>query len=230
MIDEDLPGTQIRLKPDWALQDPQDYVRRIQNTIPAVLQQSGVDPADVIGIGIDFTACTMLPAKADGTPLCDLPEYRSQSPCLGKAVETPRRPTRSRSRSMRLPAIEMKTGWTAYGGKISSEWFFSKALQIVNEAPEIYQAADRLIEAADWVVWQLTGKETRNSCTAGYKAIWSKREGFPSNRLFCCPPSDTRKCGRRENVHRYHSRRAKSRRVTRTAANGPGLNPVQRWR
>lgn len=72
-----------------------------------------------------------------------------------------------------------------YGGKISSEWFFSKTLQILNEAPEIYQAADRLIEAADWVVWQLTGVETRNSCTAGYKAIWSKRDGFPSNDPAC---------------------------------------------
>jgi L-ribulokinase len=66
-----------------------------------------------------------------------------------------------------------------YGGKISSEWFFPKALQILDEAPEVYDAADRLIEAADWAVWQLTGVETRNSCTAGYKAIWSKRDGFP---------------------------------------------------
>ena len=71
-----------------------------------------------------------------------------------------------------------------YGGKISSEWFFSKALQILDEAPEVYAAADRLIEAADWVVWQLTGVETRNSCTAGYKAIWSKRDGFPSHAYF----------------------------------------------
>ncbi len=76
VIDEKLPGTQIRLEPDWALQDPQDYIRTFQNTIPAVLQESGVDPADVIGIGIDFTACTMLPVKADGTPLCALFEYR----------------------------------------------------------------------------------------------------------------------------------------------------------
>jgi L-ribulokinase len=41
-----------------------------------------------------------------------------------------------------------------------------------------------LIEAADWAVWQLTGVETRNACTAGYKAIWSKREGFPSQDYF----------------------------------------------
>jgi len=79
----------------------------------------------------------------------------------------------------------MKQAWLdRYGGKISSEWFFSKALQILDEAPELYAAADRLIEAADWVVWQLTGVETRNACTAGYKAIWSKREGFPPREYF----------------------------------------------
>jgi L-ribulokinase len=82
-------------------------------------------------------------------------------------------------------AREMKLDWLdRYGGKISSEWFFSKALQILDEAPQIYQAADRLLEATDWVIWQLTGVETRNSCTAGYKALWSKREGFPEKSYF----------------------------------------------
>ncbi|MBO2518202.1 MAG: hypothetical protein CW349_00635 [Firmicutes bacterium] len=46
-------------------------------TIPQVLRESGVAPEQVIGIGIDFTACTMLPVKADGTPLCFLEEYRA---------------------------------------------------------------------------------------------------------------------------------------------------------
>ncbi len=61
VIDEFLPETRRHLPPDWALQDPEDYVRTFKRTIPAVLKESGVDPADVIGIGIDFTACTMLP-------------------------------------------------------------------------------------------------------------------------------------------------------------------------
>ena len=61
-----------------------------------------------------------------------------------------------------------------------SEWFFSKALQILDEAPEIYAAADRMIEAADWIVWQMTGQERRNECSAGYKGMWIKGKGFPS--------------------------------------------------
>src|ERR1700694_5125871 len=78
VIDEVLPveGKPVRLEPDWALQDPADYIRTFQRAVPAMLRPSGVDPADVIGLGIDFTACTMLPVVADGTPLCELPEYR----------------------------------------------------------------------------------------------------------------------------------------------------------
>jgi L-ribulokinase len=71
-----------------------------------------------------------------------------------------------------------------YGGKISSEWLIPKIWQVLNEAPEIYNAADRFIEAADWTIWQLTGKETRNACTAGYKALWHKQKGYPSIDFF----------------------------------------------
>jgi L-ribulokinase len=185
VIDEVLPipGEQIRLEPDWALQDPQDYIRTFQIAIPQVLVQSKVGPQDVIGIGIDFTACTMLPVKRDGTPLCDLPEFRRQPHAWVKLWK--HHAAQPEADKINETAREMDQRWLdRYGGKISSEWFFSKTLQIQNEAPEIYAAADRLIEAADWVVWQLTGVETRNSCTAGYKAIWSKREGFPDNSYF----------------------------------------------
>ncbi|MDP4292604.1 MAG: ribulokinase, partial [Bacteroidota bacterium] len=66
-----------------------------------------------------------------------------------------------------------------YGGKISSEWMLPKIWQVIDEAPEIYAAADRFMEAADWVIMQLTGNERRNACTAGYKAIWHKKNGYP---------------------------------------------------
>jgi len=182
-IDERLPGTQIRLEPDWALQDPQDYIRTIQNTIPAVLQGSGIEPADVIGIGIDCTACTMLPVKADGTPLSALLEHRDNPHAWVKLWK--HHAAQPEADKINETARGMGERWLdRYGGKISSEWFFAKSLQILEEAPEIYAAADRFIEAADWVVWQLTGVETRNACTAGYKAIWSKREGFPSQEYF----------------------------------------------
>jgi L-ribulokinase len=183
VIDEKLPDTSVRLEPDWALQDPNDYVAVFKNAIPAVLKSSAVDPADVIGVGIDFTACTMLPTKADGTPLCNLPQFHNQPHAWVKLWK--HHAAQPEANKINATARELDQEWLdRYGGKISSEWFFSKTLQILDEAPEIYQAADRLLEAADWVIWQLTGVETRNSCTAGYKALWSKREGFPTEAYF----------------------------------------------
>ena len=183
VIDEKLPGTDIHLEPEWALQDPNDYLEVFKKTIPAVIQQSKIDPSDVIGLGIDFTACTMMPTKKDGTPLCFLLEWRNHPHAWVKLWK--HHAAQPEANKINETARKMGESWlNRYGGKISSEWFFSKTLQILDEAPEIYEAADRLLEAADWVVWQLTGVEKRNSCTAGYKAMWSKREGFPGDKYF----------------------------------------------
>ena len=183
VIDEVLPGTDVRLAPEWALQDPNDYLEVFRRAVPAVLASGKVNPADVIGVGIDFTACTMMPVRTDGTPLCFLPEWRSNPHAWVKLWK--HHAAQPEADRINATARTMKQSWlNRYGGRISSEWFFSKTLQILDEAPEVYQAADRLLEAADWVVWMLCGEEKRNSCTAGYKAMWSKREGFPEDRFF----------------------------------------------
>jgi L-ribulokinase len=185
VLDERLPAPydHVELGVDWALQDPEDYLRTFRETVPALLAETHVDPADVVGIGIDFTSCTMLPTLADGTPLCLLDELRAEPHAWVKLWK--HHAAQPHADRINAAAAERGETWLPrYGGRYSSEWFFSKALQILDEAPEVYARADRLLEAADWVVWQLTGTETRNSCTAGYKALWSKREGFPGDTFF----------------------------------------------
>ncbi|MBY8854028.1 ribulokinase, partial [Saccharothrix sp. MB29] len=77
VLDRALPdGTP--LPPEWALQVPQDYIDVLKHAVPAAIADAGVDPADVIGIGTDFTACTMVPVRADGTPLNELPEFAGE--------------------------------------------------------------------------------------------------------------------------------------------------------
>jgi L-ribulokinase len=170
VLDRTLPdGTP--LGPDWALQDPADWIDVMRSAVPAALRASGVRPDSVIGIGTDFTACTVLPATADGTPLCQLPEFTARPhawPKLWKHHAAQRHADR-----INALAHERGESWIGrYGGKISSEWQFAKALQLLEEDPEVYAATARWIEAADWIVWQLTGVETRNTCTAGYKGIY----------------------------------------------------------
>jgi L-ribulokinase len=181
VLDERLPGSDVELEPEWALQDPADYVRTLEHAVPEVL--AGIRPEEIVGVGIDFTSCTMLPTTADGTPLCALPDLRLRPHAWVKlwkhhAAQPEADEVNAVARSRGEPWLPR------YGGKISSEWFIPKALQILHEDPEVYARAGRLIEAADWVVWQLTGVETRNVTTAGHKAIWSKADGFPSRDYF----------------------------------------------
>jgi L-ribulokinase len=183
VIDEKLPDSGVRLEPDWALQDPNDYLDVLKHAIKAVLTQSVVDPADVIGLATDFTACTLLPVKADGTPLCFLPEYRRRPHAWVKLWKH----HAAQPQANKLNEIARRLGYDfldRYGGKVSSEWLAPKAMQILDEDPAIYLAADRLIEAADWIIWQLTGVETRSLSAAGYKGLWSKRDGFPPPAFF----------------------------------------------
>jgi len=185
VMDRTLPADAggAALPPEWALQDPDDYLQVFRTTIPEILRASAVAPHDVIGVGIDFTACTMLPVTADGTPLCNVPEFRGERHAWVKLWK--HHAAQPQADRINQVARDRAEPWLArYGERISSEWFFAKALQILEEAPHVYQRADRLIEAADWVVWRLTGEERRNVCTAGYKAMWSRAAGFPSNDYF----------------------------------------------
>ena len=181
VMDTVLASSGRPLPPDWALQDPEDYRDVLRHAVPAAVADAGIDPAQVIGIGTDFTACTVLPVLADGTPLCEFVELRDRPHAYPKLWKH----HASQPQADRINELARVRGepWLArYGGKISAEWQFAKALQLLEEDPDVYRLADRWIEAADWIIWQLTGAETRNACTAGYKGIW--QDGHYPSREF----------------------------------------------
>ncbi len=183
------PDADVNLPTGWILQNPADYVDALRHTVPAVLATAGLSPDHVVGIGIDFTSCTMLPAKADGTPLCALEEFRREPHAWVKLWAH----HAAQPEADRLTDVGAK-GYGSildrFGGKISPESFFAKSLQILREAPHVYRAADRLIDAADWVTWQLIGSEIRGAGTAGYKALWDGKRGFPPRDFFASVDPD----------------------------------------
>ncbi|WP_248926999.1 ribulokinase [Paenibacillus hamazuiensis] len=183
VIDEVLPESGVKLEHDWALQHPADYIEVLRRSVPAVVRESGIDPADVIGIGIDFTACTMLPVNEAGEPLCLLPAFKDNPHSWVKLWK--HHAAQDEANLINEIAANLGEVWLPrYGGKISSEWMVAKVWQILNEAPDIYNQTDRFLEATDWVVYKMTGQVTRNSCTAGYKSIWHKQDGYPSREFF----------------------------------------------
>jgi L-ribulokinase len=177
VMDDMLPNGR-KLETDWALQHPGDYLDVLYTSVPEVIRLSGVDPKDVIGIGIDFTSCTILPIDQKGEPLCFDEKWKNDPHSWVKlwkhhAAQKEADDITNTARARKEPLLKR------YGGKISSEWMFPKILQVLREAPDIYEETDLFIEAGDWITYCLTNELVRSSNMSGYKAFWDKKDGYP---------------------------------------------------
>jgi L-ribulokinase len=192
VIDDTLPTTGEKLPPDYALQHPDDWGKSAWAALQAAVREARVTPEEIVGVGVDFTSCTMLPARADGTPLCTLDRFKNVPLAWPKLWK--HHGAKDATDRINQVARERNEPWLArYGGVIGLEWFFPKVLETLTEAPEVYEAADDWVEAGDWFVWQLIDgpyplcKPTnvvRSTCQAGYKAMWGAVGGYPSPDYF----------------------------------------------
>jgi L-ribulokinase len=182
-ITESLPGSKKKLPPHYALQHPPDWIESAARAVRAALRQAKTDGRAVLGIGVDFTSCTMLPSKRDGTPLCLDAKFSAEPLAWPKLWKH----HGAQAQTDRINAVARKRGEAflgRYGGIIGLEWFFPKMLETLERAPRAYDAAEVWLEAGDWLVWQLVGGPAeslpRSTCQAGYKGMWSASEGYPS--------------------------------------------------
>ncbi|MFO0918432.1 MAG: ribulokinase [Planctomycetaceae bacterium] len=186
-ITETLPGMGEKLPPDFALQHPGDWIDSAAEATRQALAQLKGEAADVLGIGVDFTSCTMLPALADGTALCLSGNWGANKFAWPKLWK--HHGAKAQTDRINALARERKEPWLArYGGIIGLEWFFPKMLETLECAPEVYEATQVWLEAGDWFVWQLVGGPAeslpRSTCQAGYKGMWSREDGFPTPQFF----------------------------------------------
>ena len=179
VMDECLPNGE-KLPSSYALQHPEDYLDVLRATVPDVMKKANISADDVLGIGIDFTACTLLPMDKDGTPLCMKEEYKDNKHAYVKLWKH-HAAQRDADEINELASKRQEPWLPIYGGKISCEWALPKILQVLREAPDIYDDTCRFIEAADWLSFMLTGEETHSAVFAGYKGLWNSETGYPSN-------------------------------------------------
>lgn len=183
VISEALPGSDEPLPPKFALHDPGDYITAVEEIVPSLLRQADARAADVIGIGLDTTSCTMLPLDEKLEPLCWKENFRSNPHAWIKLWKH----HASEAQAERITRVARRRGepfLARYGGRIQSEWFFPKLLEIIEKAPEVYAEAAHFVHVGDWLVWWLTGCLTRSEGLAGYKEMWDRHEGYPSLSFF----------------------------------------------
>lgn len=188
VIDQVLPSGSARLPADYALQHPLDWIEAASIACREAVKQAAIPIDAIVGLGVDFTSCTMLPARGDGTPLC-LIETFGQIPLAWPKLW---KHHGAKSQTDRINHLARERGepWLGrYGGTIGLEWFIPKVLETLEQAPQVYDAAEVWLEAGDWFVWQLIagpfpacspGALVRSSCQAGYKATWDRQSGYPS--------------------------------------------------
>ncbi len=181
VIDTELDGKTLPV--NTALQHPADYLGVLETTIRAVLHEADVSANEVIGLGYDFTGCTMLPVDENAVPLCFYEKYKNEPNAYVKLWK--HHASQKEADDCTRVAAERGEPWLgSYGGKISSEWLIPKILQILRESPEVYRDTARFLEAADWLTWLLTDVESHSIPFAGYKALWNEVDGYPSEEYF----------------------------------------------
>jgi L-ribulokinase len=177
VMDEYLPdGT--KLKSEWALQYPGDYLAALVKVVTDVLNTSHADASDVVGLSLDFTACTMLPVDEALVPLCFHDQFAARPHAYVKLWKH----HGAQEQTARINRILESRGvidHVRYGGKVSTELLIPKITQILEEDPDVYQAADQMLEAVDWISQTLTGSKRRSASTASYKAWWNAESGYP---------------------------------------------------
>ena len=180
VMTETLPDGTV-LPSDFALEHPQDFLDGLEYVVHGVMQ--GIAPEQVVGIGLDITSATVLFTDDKGVPLCLKPEFENRPHAWMKLWKH----HGALEEAARLQAVAEERGesWlNYYGGWISSELFLPKAVETAVKDPEVFAATYNILEAADWIVWVLTGEMTRSITLAGCNSNYRVDTGYPSAAYF----------------------------------------------
>lgn len=169
--------------PDFALADPDDYIAALEFLLCDLPRKNRISPAEIEGIGIDFTACTVLPVDADGVPLCRDPRFADNPHAYVKLWKH----HGAKDLTDRIESVARAFGESfpdRTGGRVSCELMIPKLLETLEKAPEVYRATDRFMNAGDFLVRVLTGKEVHSTAFASIKEGWDPVIGFPKRAFF----------------------------------------------
>lgn len=183
VMDKYLPDGETALPAKWNLQHPADYLEVLEYVVKTLFANSNVEKQDIIGIGIDFTASTVMPIDEEGTPLCMKSKFSERRNAYVKLWKH----HGAQKEADHINGILERMGQAdtpRFGGVISPELLVPKALEILHEDKEIFESAAEIIEAGDWMTRTLTGSHNRSCSMAGYKAWWNAKEGYPKPELF----------------------------------------------
>ena len=129
--------------------------------VAQALGQAGANAGQVIGIGLDCTACTVVACDRAARPLRPALLWMDQ-------------------RSFREADEISATGDPVLryvSGRVSPEWMLPKALWLKRNEPELYDRADRVVECTNWMMYRLTGEWTLSLNHVAVKWNYARPDG-----------------------------------------------------
>ena len=161
------PVTPIHPHPSWVEQDVDEWWRALVASTRAALARSGIDPAQIAGIGFDATSATLVALDGAGKPLRNAIMWAD---------------VRASEQAGRASEIDH---WARlYNGEgkdpASAEWFVFKAMWLKENEPDVWARSAWILDAPDWMGLRLTGRPAVNLCSASLKMYHNNDHGgFP---------------------------------------------------
>ncbi|MGD6886517.1 ribulokinase [Staphylococcus shinii] len=174
-ISESLNGKP--LPHNYFLQHAEDYTSILEEGVKHVLAESNVSSDSVIGIGVDFTSCTIVFLDEDFKPLHLNPALKDNPHSYVKLWK--HHGAQDEATQMKKVSDEINPSWLDYyGHSVNSEWMIPKILEVKHKAPEILKQTAYIMEAGDYLVSLLTDKNIRSNCGIGFKGFYNEDDGF----------------------------------------------------
>lgn len=165
----------------WQLQDPCDFEQVLIEIVQGLLNACSVLPEQIIGIGIDFTASTVIPVDEE---FCPLSVRFANRPHAWAKMWKHHAATHQAIRLTQICQMRNEEYLNWYGGKISPECLLAKVLQVFEEDRFIFDATYAFVEAADYITSLLVGSPVLSTALASAKAFYSPDHGYPSEDFF----------------------------------------------
>lgn len=153
-------------KVNWATQNPSDWWEAFKISIGKCFEnaeRNGLKniKQNVRAISVCATSSTVIPVKADGTPLSDAIMWMDK---------------RAYEEAEDINGLGHEILKYA-GGKVSAEWMVPKMLWLKRHKPDLFMNSDYIIEQLDWINYKLTGEWVVSKCNATCKWNYIDRKG-----------------------------------------------------
>jgi xylulokinase len=131
-------------RPEWVEQDPDELWRSVAATSRQVIQESGVDPAEILGIGISAQMFNTLPVDGNCKPITPMLSWLD---------------LRSVRQADRLMDNATSSKLFNFTGNIpTAKDVPPKILWIKEERPDLWERTVYLFDCKEYILFKLTGK------------------------------------------------------------------------